>query len=258
MNNFFENPGLSHIGKEILRSLDFKSQASCRLVCKSWNNHIEDFASKISFKDLYQLLRKFINARPMSGIHIEEWNKYFMVIIRNEETKSIPFIKSYLKHVFSRESQIKYEYDQTPMAEFVNYGNIKMVKFNIALVNVFRDHKGFYRNRNDRFVIQYEHSARQRAISLAIQCGNLEMVKEMEISDKKLFAVQEADKEEQLEVLLFSGRKILNPGPVQVLERVIQAIQKCPSQSDTADKLKLCVETIHEMVSSIICTVWKI
>ena len=106
MNNFFENPGLSHIGKEILRSLDFKSQASCRLVCKSWNNHIEDFASKISFKDLHQLLRKFIKARPMSGIHIEEWNKYFMVIIRNEETSHTSSM-CFQGHLRSNMSMIK-------------------------------------------------------------------------------------------------------------------------------------------------------
>ena len=31
MDIFFENPGLSHIGREIFTSLDFKSQASFRL-----------------------------------------------------------------------------------------------------------------------------------------------------------------------------------------------------------------------------------
>ena len=74
------------------------------------------------------------------------------------------------------------------------------------------------------------------------------MVKAIGFSDKKLFAVQEAKNEGQLEILLFLGTKIFNPGPVKVLECAIQAIQKYSSQSDTADKLKMCVETIHEMV----------
>ena len=42
--------------------------------------------------------------------------------------------------------------------------------------------------------------------------------------------------------------KILGPGPLKVLENVIQAIQKYSSRIDTLDKLKVCVETIHEMV----------
>ena len=94
-----------------------------------------------------------------------------------------------------------------------------------------------------------KHSARQRAISLAIQSGNLEMVKAMEISDDmNFFAVREAAKEEKWEILLFLVTKRLNPGPMKVLECAIQAIQKYSSQSDMPDKLKMCVETIHEMV----------
>ena len=241
MNIFFENPGLSHIGKEILRSLDFKSQASCRLVCKSWKNHVDDLASKPSFKDLQQLLRKFTKARSVSRRDKEEWKKFFVSIFK--ETKSIPFIKSYLKHVFSRDSQIQYVNDKTPLSEFVTYGNIKMVKFNISLAKVYKDRKKLYHIRDDQSPINH---CRQRAFDLAIQSDNLEMVKA--IFDKKLFAVQEATEEGQLEILLFFGTEILDPGPVQVLERVIQAIQKNSSQSDIVDKLKLCVETIHETV----------
>ena len=210
MDIFFENPGLSHIGREIFRSLDFKSQASFRLVCKSWKNHVDNLASKISFKDLEQLLEKFTKARSVSRHDKEEWKKFFVSIFK--ETKSIPFIKSYLKHVFSRESQIKYVNDKTPLLEFVNYGNIKMVKFNNYLDKVYKDHKGLYHR--CKTPINRPNDSREKAISLAIQSGNLKMVKAMEISDNEQFA----------------------------------AIQKYPIHCDTPDKLKMCVDTIYEMV----------
>ena len=133
MDKFFEIPGLSHIGREILRSLDFKTQASCRLVCKSWKNHVDDLlSSKTSVKDLNQMLRKFTKARSMSEHDKQEWYKFLKWIFNDKQTKSIPFIKSYLKHVFSRESQINYVNDKTPLLEFVSYGNIKMVKVIIS------------------------------------------------------------------------------------------------------------------------------
>ena len=47
MEMFIEHPGLSHIGKKVLKFADFQSQLACRLVRKSWKNQIEKIASKI-------------------------------------------------------------------------------------------------------------------------------------------------------------------------------------------------------------------
>ena len=54
MESVFQNPGLSHIGKRILKSLDFKSLKSLRLVCKSANNQVEDlgFCRKVIFEPM--------------------------------------------------------------------------------------------------------------------------------------------------------------------------------------------------------------
>ena len=88
MDTFFENPGLCHIGKEITTNLDFKSLITCRLVCKSWNDHIEVLTSKISLEHLQQLLDKFTESRSMSESEKKLWIKFLMFISTDKETKS--------------------------------------------------------------------------------------------------------------------------------------------------------------------------
>ena len=58
MEMFVEYPGLSHIGKKVLKFSDFQSLLACRLVRKSWKNQIEKIASKIKLNvnDLENLL----------------------------------------------------------------------------------------------------------------------------------------------------------------------------------------------------------
>ena len=58
MEMFIEHPGLSHIGKKVLKFADFQSQLACRLVRKSWKNQIEKIASKIrlNMNDLENVL----------------------------------------------------------------------------------------------------------------------------------------------------------------------------------------------------------
>ena len=46
MEAFIEHPGLSHIGKTILRNMDFKTQLTSRLVNKSWNQILQNEISK--------------------------------------------------------------------------------------------------------------------------------------------------------------------------------------------------------------------
>ena len=55
-----ENSGLHHIGEKILRTVNFRTQLSCRLVNKSWNQILENYAekSKIGLKDLIQPIIK--------------------------------------------------------------------------------------------------------------------------------------------------------------------------------------------------------
>ena len=144
MSPFFHNPGLLHIGKKILRRMDIKTQATCRLVCKSWNNHIEDIASKISVEHLQQLLEKFTEARSMTESEKKKWNKFFILIFRHSETKSNKFLKSYLKHVFTRNIQYGDSSKKSPKFEFVHCGNTKMVQFNNCIASVSKDHNGVY------------------------------------------------------------------------------------------------------------------
>ena len=60
MEAFMENSGLRHIGEKILRNLDFRTQLSCRLVNKSWNQILENYAekSKIRLEDLMEPIIK--------------------------------------------------------------------------------------------------------------------------------------------------------------------------------------------------------
>ena len=51
-----ENPGLLHIGERILKHLHFKTQAKCRLVKRSWNQILENEASKTRI-DLHNLVK---------------------------------------------------------------------------------------------------------------------------------------------------------------------------------------------------------
>ena len=42
MEQFFYNPGLKHIGENILRYLDYETLVSARTVCQSWNDIVND------------------------------------------------------------------------------------------------------------------------------------------------------------------------------------------------------------------------
>ena len=131
---FFTNPGLSHIGKKILKNLDIKTLASCRQVCKIMNIEIEDLASKISLEDLEQLLKKYTFARSMTLEEHKVWHKFLESIFeysQNDRAKSNLFMKLYLKHFFIRNSLNALKLRRSPFYEFVYNGNIKMVQFNL-------------------------------------------------------------------------------------------------------------------------------
>ena len=56
MEAVMENPGLIHIGERILKNVNFKTQAQCRLVKRSWNQIFEKEASKAK-NDLDNLIK---------------------------------------------------------------------------------------------------------------------------------------------------------------------------------------------------------
>ena len=57
MEDFFNNPGLLHIGEEILKNLDFKTKVSIRLVKKSWKRALDKTAPKVGLDDLLKILQ---------------------------------------------------------------------------------------------------------------------------------------------------------------------------------------------------------
>ena len=51
-----QNPGLIHIGQNILRNLDLGNQLKCRLVCQSWKALLED--CRLNQKELRYLFKE--------------------------------------------------------------------------------------------------------------------------------------------------------------------------------------------------------
>ena len=129
MELVFQNPGLSHIGKKIVKSLNFKSLTSLRLVCKSTNNQVEDFASRITLNELQGLLETFTIARGMDISEKELWNRFLNCVLDNWP-RSNCFMNLYLKEILSRDIQYRYKrfLEKSPILEFVLYGNAGMVE----------------------------------------------------------------------------------------------------------------------------------
>ena len=57
MEDFLNNPGLFHIGEEILKNLDFKTKVSSRLVKKSWKRALDKIEPKVGLDDLLKILQ---------------------------------------------------------------------------------------------------------------------------------------------------------------------------------------------------------
>ena len=109
MDFLLKNAGLSHISKKILQGLNFQSLSSCRLVCKSMNSIIEDWASKVTFEDLKALFEKFTKARSMTVPEKEMWKLFFKHLFSHSNLGSESNILMNLNiiHVFTR--QIRYK-----------------------------------------------------------------------------------------------------------------------------------------------------
>ena len=128
MEEVLGSSGFSHIVQKILRSLDFKSLPTMRLVCKSANNQVKVLAAKISLGDLQKLLEEFTEARSMTDSEKELWNSFLKQAFCNG-SDSNHFVNLYLKHVLSRDTQYKSELKKSPILEFILYGNEAMVQY---------------------------------------------------------------------------------------------------------------------------------
>ena len=171
MSPFFENPGLFHIGKKILRSMDIATQATCRTVCKTWNNEIVDSASKITLEHLKELLEKCAKARSMNPEEHGLWKKFLVRIFKHSKSggpKPNLFVKLYLKDFFVKNFVNELQLKKSPFYDFLYTGNVKMVEF--ILLN-----HNFYGN--DYSAICQVCSDLQFAIRFAIQRHQSKMVK---------------------------------------------------------------------------------
>ena len=135
MDLLVKNAGLSHISKKILQGLNFQSLSSCRLVCKSMNDSIKEWASKVTIEYLKKLFDKFTKTRAMTVPKKELWKLFFNHLFSHSNLGSEPniFMNLYLKHVFTR--QIRYKpirvnnFKKSPIFEFVCFGNARMVQY---------------------------------------------------------------------------------------------------------------------------------
>ena len=137
MNSFFENPGLSHIGIKILASLDFKNQANYRLVCRLWNQIIEDLFSKlipkICWTQLNFLLNQFLDRIAIPHFYTLRWKKFLNISyyqsLNTDDNNRL--LKLYMRHFLSNQGNNfrgKY-FIISPLQTFVFLGNTQMVKF---------------------------------------------------------------------------------------------------------------------------------
>ena len=154
------SPGLSHIIQKILRGLDFKSLVSCRLVCKSANNQVKYLASKVSLEDLEQLLERFSKARSMTDFEETQWNSFLIHMFNNwsesinDWPESNKFMNLYLKEILSRDAQYKSSLQNSPILEFILYGNKEMVEYIL-----YHEDSAYYfigENRNSKADLQEE------------------------------------------------------------------------------------------------------
>ena len=160
MESVFQNPGLSHISQKILKNLDFKSLTSLRLVCKSANYQVEDLASGITLNELQGLLEKFSIARRLQLAQKNDWKRFLNYICNNwsesinDWPESNKFMNLYLKEILSRDAQYKSSLQNSPILEFILYGNKEMVEYIL-----YHEDSAYYfigENRNSKADLQEE------------------------------------------------------------------------------------------------------
>ena len=199
MNSFFEIPGLCHIGRKIIFSLNFKNQAICRHVCRSWNTFIEDLSSKMSKEHLIILLEKISEKRSLSFYKKVNWKCFILLSCATFEYLTI--FNLYVKHALI-ENDFAWDRNgriwNSPLQIFVSLGNIKMVKLilenSLDIIHSYDWtilHEAVEQGHTDtvKFLLENhyiymssiqklkENSLHRNPLHIASQNGNLEMVK---------------------------------------------------------------------------------
>ena len=125
MDLLIENPGLQHIGLQILEQLDVQSLENCRWVCQSWKYLIdtsEDLQYTVYTEELYrisdeherlfdfwpqwfQMFEDFISKKPLEDL------KYFT-----------QFINNYLYHCKSIKKESPFHYA-------AKFGDLELIEF---------------------------------------------------------------------------------------------------------------------------------
>ena len=140
MEDFLNNPGLFHIGEEILKNLDFKTKVCSRLVKKSWKRALDKTAPKVGLDDLLKILQidlvipheKFFPPYlhyMLESIH-KSWSD-LLVRIHSEEDN--PWIFVMIKNLFRELMQARIKKGKrslfSPFKTFESKGNFTFVKF---------------------------------------------------------------------------------------------------------------------------------
>ena len=180
MDLFMENPGLCHIGKKILKNLDFKNQTFCRLVRKSWKNILDKEALGIDvdrfFKEFVvneaelEIIRKsnpekakeLTNKIVITDEDFAFWLRFIYICINPMSEENV-WVKTYIKNVIKKITKIKLKdvgkLSNSPLPEFYKIRNFKMLELVLKETETYN------------FCDIYEVS------SHAIEFDDLEMVK---------------------------------------------------------------------------------
>ena len=102
MDQFFANPGLCHIGEQIIQELDYESLFTCAKVCQTWKDIIEknylndpNFWLNICIHQSPKCVEKKIDIFEASPIHIDQWNQLIRATKNtNLEAKTMNLLKN--------------------------------------------------------------------------------------------------------------------------------------------------------------------
>ena len=132
MDSFMTNQGYFHIGAKIFKNLDFKTQLTCRLVKRSWNQFLEYEASKSKI-DFNALLRMLEEPDPknykeyeylVKEVNYQKWTKF---LLKMEAKIEIPWINALLQKYIKYMNRVGLSI--FPLEYFVLIRNAKMVEF---------------------------------------------------------------------------------------------------------------------------------
>ena len=200
MNSFFENPGLSHIGSKILLCLNFVNQANCRLVCRLWNQILEELFSKMlpktCLEHLTEFLDEFTSRNSLRQSEKAKWKffikkscKYF----KNSKTNKL--FNLYLKQVLNTTRKRNWFRNYTPTHEFIFLGNIKMVKCILRNGLDVYDPEGwtilheaieFGHVEIVKYLVDSQYFSKVKALNIAGGKGNLEIIKMLAPDPKRV------------------------------------------------------------------------